>query len=327
MSFDGSKLLLRQFMRQAIWEMLNRHRPGDKPDIALVGSRRSGSTLLMQVLAHQPGLKSVDQPFSVFTATSPQMQHLPWPAGGLFVHPTEDEAIAIRSYLDKLVKGQIHVQEPWRFWRKDFHFRSDRLVLKTTDAHYLLPLLKEAGLQVILYFRHPVPQALSCARNRWGDKLRYFARNKTFVDTEINDAQRTLLSHHLNGGDELSRYVLGWCLENLPLFTALSEGMPAIFYEDIVLHPDDTIELLTGLCGLEKNAGMRDMLRQSSVSVRGLSDQEGTDAIRQGNAQALVGRWRDKLDGETLRRVQDILDHFPGSPYTSTELTRVKQGA
>ena len=93
-------LLLRQAMRQAISETLNTHRPGKKQDIALIGSRRSGSTLLMQVLGHAPGLKSSDQPFAPPTATAAQMRHLGWPAGGIFVAPDA----AMRARLLRLVR-------------------------------------------------------------------------------------------------------------------------------------------------------------------------------------------------------------------------------
>lgn len=65
--------LLRAALRQGAAEVLNTHRKNSiKRDIALVGSRRSGSTLLMQILGRSPGLKSVDQPISILSADAPQ---------------------------------------------------------------------------------------------------------------------------------------------------------------------------------------------------------------------------------------------------------------
>ncbi|WP_222435313.1 hypothetical protein [Puniceibacterium confluentis] len=320
---EGSKMLARQLLRQLIWETFNRHTSSGGADIALVGSRRSGSTLLMQVIGHHKGMKSIDQPFSVYTATGPQMEHLPWPAGGFFVQPSGAERGALVAYMEAMRAGRLHVLEPWRFWCPDFHFRSDRLVLKTTDAHHILPLLEETGFRNILYFRHPVPQAISCARNHWGDKLDVFARNAVFTSQVLNAAQRAELEGlvgRVDAESELARYVLCWCLENMALFDTLAAGTPVVFYEDMVLDPDGTIDRLVALCDITRTPQMRGMLGNASVSVRGLSDAEGAAAIRDGDTHAMIGRWRKKVDDAALERVQGILDLFPGCPYSAAEI-------
>ncbi len=320
-------LLLRQAMRQAISETLNTHRPGKKQDIALIGSRRSGSTLLMQVLGHAPGLKSSDQPFAPPTATAAQMRHLGWPAGGIFVAPDAAMRARLLRYMTDMREGRLHVQEPWRFWRGDFHWRSNRLLLKTTAASYLRPLLEEAGFMPILYFRHPVPQALSCARNKWGDKLDLFLRNRPLCEDLLSAELRLEVDRLQAEGSELERYVLCWCLENMPLFPDLASGVPAIFYEDMVLDPDGTLNRLAELCDIEPTPRMRAMFGNASNSVRGLSDSEGAAAIRAGDAQALVGRWREKVSPEDLARAQAVLDLFPGCPYRTDAIRPVATAA
>ncbi len=76
----------------------------------------------------------------------------------------------------------------------------------------------------MLYLRHPVPQSLSCARNNWGDKLHFFARHRSFVEKLLTDDQRNMFDELADGGPELDRYVLGWCLENKPLFAAARQS-------------------------------------------------------------------------------------------------------
>lgn len=174
------KKLLRELAREVIWHGLNRHRPGSKPAIALVGSRRSGSTLLMQMIAQNRGLKSVNQPFSLFVATSSQMSVMPFPYGGIFVSPPPDERAKLLAYIDAIVQGRIHVQEPNNPFDPEFKFRSDRIILKTTAAHFIEDVLAEAGCQLVRYLRHPVAQSISCSRNGWGDKLGYFAGSHAF---------------------------------------------------------------------------------------------------------------------------------------------------
>lgn len=313
--WEDTRLLLRQTARQAIGEALNRHRPGTRPDIALVGSRRSGSTLLMQVIGRAPGVKFSDQPFAPGTATPAQMRRLGQPPGGLFIAPDAAATARLTACLARMRRGEIHLRGPWRVWSPDFHFRSDRLVLKTTDASYLTGLFDAAGLITILYFRHPVPQALSCQRNGWDDKLALFAAHRPFWETVLDGSQRALLGRMARQEPGLERYVLGWCLENLPLFAALEHGRPALFYEEVVTDPEGTLRRLSALCDIPATARMRRAFRTASSSVRGLSDGAGAAAIRRGDTGALVGRWRAAVDARTLTRIQEILDHFPGCPY------------
>tara|TARA_R110002153_G_scaffold44312_4_gene124880 strand:+ start:4513 stop:5505 length:993 start_codon:yes stop_codon:yes gene_type:complete len=325
--YSGLGLLTQQAIRQAIWEVLNRHQSKGQPDIALIGSRRSGSTLLMQVIAHHKGMKSVDQPFAPPTATSAQMKALGHPPGGMFIAPSEEDHEKLKAYIRAMQAGDLHVQEPWRFWRKDFHFRSDRLVLKTTNASYLAEVLAEMGLTNVLYFRHPIPQSLSCARNKWGDKLALFARHEPFVHRVLNTQQRNLLTSLIYDGAELDRYVLGWCLENMPLFAAHAAGTPTVFYEDLVKDPDTVLQKLAQVCDIHVSDAMRAMVGRASVSVRNLSDPAATAAIQSGDTDALIGRWRQHVTDADLARVQGILDLFEGCVYRADTVTPLRVSA
>lgn len=100
---SGIGILGRQLLRQIIWETLNRHRPGDRPSIALIGSRRSGSTLLMQIIAQNRGVKFVNQPFSPYVATAHQMRFLSSSAGRKYIAliPGEEEELSQAAKLSR----------------------------------------------------------------------------------------------------------------------------------------------------------------------------------------------------------------------------------
>ncbi|MCG8442388.1 MAG: sulfotransferase [Caulobacterales bacterium] len=315
----GAGLLVRQAIRQVIWEMLNRHRPSGKPNIALVGSRRSGSTLLMQIIAHNPGVKSVDQPFSPFFATSHQTQFLPAVAGGHYTGLDREEEEQIREYVEKISDGRIHIREPWRFWRKDFHFRSDRIVLKTTNAHYLERILESLEFRMVRYFRHPIAQALSCINNRWTHQLQSFAQSKPLVDTVLSDDQRNLLQNIAQNGGKLERHVLCWCLENLPLFSISQTNTLTVFYENLVVEPKEVVRKISEHCELSAVRLMLSMVDEPSRSTRGLSEKSTVQAISSGDTSALVSRWRKQVSDDELMRVQHILDQFPGCPYSASD--------
>ncbi len=166
------KLAFRHLIREVIWRSFNRHSPSGAPDIALFGSRRSGTTMMVEVIAANPGLKSVDQPLSVITASPYQLKRMPLFASGWPFAPTKEEQERLRSYFSDILEGRIHVNEPWRFWRSDFSFRSNRIVLKLTNAHGISEWLTEKfQLQTIVVVRHPISQSLSLMRNRWGPKM------------------------------------------------------------------------------------------------------------------------------------------------------------
>lgn len=316
MRSNDAIFLLKQATRQAIWETLNRHSSGSKPDIALVGSRRSGSTLLMQIIAQERGLKSIDQPFSLPTATSAQVRHLGLPSGGVHTSSYPEERQKLREYIEAMKSGAIHVNEPWRFWKRDFNFRTNRLVLKTTDASFLLELLAEAGLFVLLYFRHPVPQSISCQRNGWGDKIESFVETRSITKNYLDDSQAALLAEvSKTEPKSLERYVLSWCIENQPLFYALESGAPAVFYEDLVLDPEASLASISSLLGLSDLKAMRKALGRPSFSVRGLSDKSVVSAIKSKNLGSLVSGWQEKIDESMYSRLQHIIDHFPNCPY------------
>lgn len=54
--------LIREGLRSVLTR-LNAHRPDQAPDVVIVSTPRSGSTWLMEVLATEPGMKPIDEPF------------------------------------------------------------------------------------------------------------------------------------------------------------------------------------------------------------------------------------------------------------------------
>ena len=210
-------IALRQLIREIVWHIFNHHTPGGAPDIALFGSRRSGTTMMTEVIAANSGLKHVDQPLSVFTASPYQLSRLPiFPDGQPFA-PSEEERQRLRSYVADILAGRIHVNEPWRFWRRDFSFRSNRIVLKLTNAHGIAEWLNEQfTLRTIVLTRHPIPQSLSVIRNSWGLQLRAFLFNEEYCETYLQKNQIDFAHDILRNGSQLHKYVLDWCLENLP---------------------------------------------------------------------------------------------------------------
>ncbi|GLQ34010.1 hypothetical protein GCM10007939_02930 [Amylibacter marinus] len=301
-------------LKPILWQCFNRHQQGALPNIALVGSRRSGSTLLMQMIAQNAGVKYVDQPFSPFVVLDQARRRHPVLANGPMIAPNASQQENLDQYIKDIIEG-FHVNEPWKLWSKEFKFRSDRLVFKTTAAQFLLDLLVQNQFQVILYFRHPIAQALSCMRNDWGDKLQYFQSSDRFKQEFLTREQGLLLQEICRSGSDLQKYVLSWCCENLPLWDEQHANTPSIFYEDLVAERAKIVKLLAVECQLAQVDEMYIAAGQASASVKSLSAKGTRSLISQGNAEKLIYGWQQSVTGEASVQVQNILDHFPGCPY------------
>lgn len=319
------KILLSDVVKQLIYENLNKHH-SDHPagDIALIGSRRSGSTLLMEVISQCRGIKYNNHTFSKHFLNSYSIKSIPWLLDANFVALDSELRAKILEHVQRLQSGELHYQEPWKPWKAEFKFKSNRLVLKTIDAHYLAKYLMEIGLNVVLYFRHPIPQALSCMRNDWDPRLRPFASNFDFRQKVLSSDQNELLDEILSSDHQLSKFVLAWCLENIPLFDLSASGMATIHYENMVMAPDQTIANLADWCKVVPNARMRANFNTESTSVKGLSDREGIAAIQQGDKSKMIDRWMSKVDLKTMEKVDSILNHFQNVPYKATSQWPIK---
>jgi hypothetical protein len=311
-------LHLRLALRDLIWWAANRHRQGERANIAIFGSRRSGSTLLMQAIAANPGVKSVDQPDSVFSASAYQARLLPILDSGQLHHLDPREQRLFEDYVARIEAGALHVNEPWQFWKRDFSRRSDRIVYKLTDSHGAATwMVDRFGWQPLVLFRHPLSQALSLSRleggpGGWQPRVMGFLRSETYRHEHLDDRQAARAHDIWAGGDRLDRHVLGWILENLPLLRSWRQrpSWSMVSYEAMVAEPEPVVVGLGAHFALPATARMRASLAESSRSTRGLSPLERAVAIRRGDRDGLLGSWRARVDDEARRRVGRHLEIF-----------------
>jgi hypothetical protein len=300
-------------LRVGIWYLFNRHRPGTQRDIFLFGSRRSGTTLLMEVLAANRGVKYTDQPFSLHTATALQRDYLVHFNRGLVLDLDAEERRLFCAYVEDLRSGRLHVNENSRFWRREYDRQTDRLVFKVTDAPCQAPLVSRAlDAEVIVLFRHPISQSLSCLRNGWPPQPRVFLANAWFRETFLNAALVERCESILEGEDALARHVLGWCLENLAFVRQLPRHREwwMITYEHFTQHAEAVIEQWSAPLDLPDTEEMRSLARRPSKSTRRLSATHRQRSIVRGDSQAILGSWRKSVNDETERRLMSIVEMF-----------------
>jgi hypothetical protein len=320
---DNLRRELRALYKESVWA-LTRHRPGPKRNICLFATRRGGSTWLMEIIGANRGVRALDQPFSSSTGTltAAQARAMPKFDGGMIVALDPDQERAFRRYADRVFSGAIPVAAPTRFWTREFDFRSDRLVLKITDANTIIDWF-DANYEVdIVYLaRHPIPQALSCIRNGWTLDVGPFLRSRAFCDAHLDEDLVAYAGHVLDQGSDLDRFVLNWTLENLVPMRLL-DARPHwtyLTYEQCVLDPEGVAHEIARGLDLTDTAAMQRVLARASRSAHFSSDAT-RERIRSGDRGALVGGWRQVVDREQEKRVMRIVERFGIERYRAGEL-------
>lgn len=320
-STNGLRASLRSVAKELVWLGV-RHRPGEKKDICVFCTRRGGSTWLMETIAANRGVLPMNQPVEILSPnmTPEHYRRLPKFDRGQVVHPDPDQEQELREYTDDLMAGRLRVNAPHAFWRPDFSFRTDRLLLKILDAKPMMDWFDQNYDVSIAYLvRHPVPQALSCARNGWGTTTRAYTRNEWFVEEVLGDrGLRDHLERLDREGSPLQRYVANWAVENLYPLRVLSRRpeWTSLSYEECVVDRDRVFEMLCRRLDLSDVERMERSAARASRSSS-LSSQAGRDAIRTGDRTAQVSAWTDQVTREAQGQVADILERCGITLYSA----------
>lgn len=316
---------LRAVAKESVW-LTVRYRQGERPAIGLFCSRRGGSTWLMEIIGANRGVLPLNQPVEAFTPNLTPYQHARLPAfdRGVIVHPDAEEEAELKAYTDELLAGRMRVNAPHRFWRRDFSFRTDRLLLKIIDAKPMMDWFDtHYNLDIVYLVRHPVPQSLSCIRNGWGTSTKAYLRNEWFVEEVIADPAAADMARRLaDKGTDLERMVLNWTVENLYPLKVLADRPHwlALSYEETVLDPEGTFAKVSERLSLTDTDRMRRAAARASASS-GLSQRETLAAIAAKDEDQMVDRWREQISESDRADVARILATFGVTLYSADSAT------
>lgn len=291
---------LRASAREAIWLATCSHEQGDDPNILLFATRRGGSTFAMELIAANRGVRPMNQPLETQSRnlTAAQALEIPRFHQGQITSLDEVTGARMHELVDRIFTGEIVINAPTKFWRRDVDLRSDRLVLKITDAKPVIGWFDSEFDAAIVYLtRHPIPQALSCLRNGWTLTVDAHLDDPRFVEAYLSD--RALAEAHdvMASGTPLQRFVLNWALENVAPMRLLPDRPEWLHvrYEDCVADPDGVMVVLSERLHLTDVDRMRSVLSRPSQSSRRSTDVTRRD-ISAGRGADTVVRWRDEID-------------------------------
>lgn len=317
---------LRATAREAVWFSLLRHRQGAEPNIALFATRRGGSTFAMEVIAANRGIRPLNQPLETQSRNLTMAQALEIPRfhQGQITSLDDDTAAAMQRLVERIFAGEVVINAPTKFWRPEVDLRSNRLVLKITDAKPVIDWFDTTfDVDIVYLTRHPIPQALSCLRNRWTLTVDAHLRDPAFVDANLSDAALAAAHDVMAGGTALQQFVLNWALENVAPLRLLADR-PAwthIRYEDSVADPEGTLAVLADRLRLPDLDRMHATLTRPSQSSR-RSTADTRRAIETGRGAATVTRWRDDIDPDDEQAANTLLEAFGIDPSVILSASR-----
>lgn len=307
---ENIKLAFKLFVKEIIWNILTNHKPAGKKNIVLYVSRRSGSTLLMEVIARNKGTTFCDQPFGLYTNSPWNIRFLPLFEYSQVISMDSEEEIMIRNYINDIFSGNIHVNAPWKFWCYGGMLRSNRMVLKITDAKSIIDWIdKNFKVYTVIMTRHPIAQSLSVIRNKWTVTGKAFLRNSYFIENYLSDHQFSLCQSVYRNESLIERHVLDWALENLIPINLLPKRPHWIFlsYEELVLYPEKTIKRLAKELDLEDLGKMLNQCKKPSRSTRKASTSRTRLEIIKRNVSPLLYGWKNEITESEMKNAMNIL--------------------
>ena len=291
----------------------NIHFQGTKPNIFLFGTPRSGSTLLMELICSQKGVKYCDEPLNLRnTAVQKAIGFDNWK----FSLPFPDRKKIYKDYFSKITRGNWPFLNPNPF-KKDYHFFTDRIVFKILHGgEDLIDWFRSTFRADVIYLvRHPI--AVTLSRKQY-PRLPFFLENEIFCSI-LSDMQIKASRQILIDGDDFEKGILSWCLQNYhQLKISNRENWVVVSYEQLVIEPERVIRFLKQRLQLAEEHKMMDRIKVPSRTTK-LSDAK-TKMVFSDNQFAdkqkwLVEKWNEKVTQDQVTKAFEILDTFLINTY------------
>lgn len=224
----------------------------------VVGTGRSGSTWLAEIVNHRNEYRLVFEPFRGDRVRKAR----PFKRGH-FIEPSEQDH-SLAATIDALLAGRV------RSWWTDRHNRrrlTTRRIVKEVRITNLLPWirLRHPGLRIVYIVRDPVAVARSWLELGWGDDLDELLAQEQLLEQFPDSGD--VIEAVVTEGEPFDRHVLRWCLENaIPLSAHADLDIHLVAYEQLRAHPEREIDRLFAYLG-EDSAGADLVVRKRSATA------------------------------------------------------------
>jgi hypothetical protein len=299
--------------KYALKAVSNRHRQGALPNVFLFATARGGSTWVMEILASQPGMKYYDEPFNIRRDNVARTELFPnWES----LMPDTSDSDVIIKYLNGLTAGEYPHMNPPPF-RPNHRLMTDRIVFKIHELEHLIGrIARECNGQVVFLLRHPIPTTLSRTAL---PRLHLFLSSRYYNDLIGDGARLREIQRIGHDGTKLLRGTVSWCYNNLvPLRHADFDGL-FITYEEMVLNPIRSCDLLLERLGFNDRASMLAAFGRAAANIR-MSSEDTARVISEADPRMrneyLVTRWQNKVTAQERADVSMVMELFGLDVYS-----------
>lgn len=286
--------------------------------IVLMCNRRGGSTILLEMIASEPGMWIANEPDAVL----PEHPNYEFKKGNL---PLMEHSQFFSLQGTDLRKFEIYIKNllSLRYktlgsiWSHKTIFTAKRVCVKIVNAPWMLDwFLDETDAHVVFMMRHPAAQALSVIRQNWDFGVKAYFNRPEELEKICTHQQIGYGQDILRRGNIWETAILDWVVGTHHGRISTRSNLTKIMFENLVTNPADFVENeLIGKMGLTDADRMLRLLKRPSSSSN-MSNTENINSIRNGDSNRLLSSWMAKLDDSDKKCAQAILDAFEVTAYT-----------
>jgi hypothetical protein len=301
----------------------NVHVQGDKPNIFIFATPRSGSTFLIELLFAQPRMKIYDETLNLWTVRSRHAVGLDsWEA----LATLADRESFYRRYFTRLEKNRIPSFNP-PLYRPYSRFLTRRIAYKVLYAgNDLIGWFEdEFQARIVVLVRHPIATVQSHVEfPRLPHFLRQPAYRAQFAPAQVELAERIIAR-----GSPFERGILDWCLQIAPMIRRPRPSWAVISYEDLMTFPEPSFAYLSDKLDLDPVPHLWDIVATPSRSTS-YSDAETQKKLAEigrdrSDRAFLVNKWRKRAAEGDEARAFEIVTAFgidayePGNDFATAK--------
>ena len=273
--------------------------PTKKP-ILILSRRRSGTTLLMQMIYNQPGMNYQSQPTDIWHYNPYSSQLSPNHIGEIVDISVLEEGW-FKNFFDGLFSGRYRVNSQWNWFDPNYNWQVDRWVVKVLNATNLMEwFIVNVDAHILYLTRHPIPVSRSIISRKWGNIANFYLNNPVYCEHMLTPEQLRECQSIMRKGSELHRFVLEWGLSNRRVNKwMLDSKILALTYEELIIKPDLITEWMSKEMELIDLQRLRKQIDRPSKTTMAGSRAE----INSGNVRKLIEGWTLKVTPDEARSV------------------------
>ncbi len=312
------ELALRYYIRYVI-QFPSLFRPDGSPHIFLFSSRRSGSTLLRDMIASQPNFNYIDEPLNFAqNQYNPYRKLFPGDQHGQIVSLDDQKEKTLKNYIEGILDRKYITRSQWRAFDKNYHWLWKRYVVKELNAKNLIPWFENyfgERIKIIYHIRNPFAVAASLVERGWSHYFNVYLEDAEYSDKYITPQIRSMAAKINHCGSDAEKYILDWCFENyVPLKLYRQRTWITISYESIVSDPASVSKKLCSVLDLPNADTMMNIVAKPSPTPL---SRHSRSKIKSNGPESRLASWQQKFDPDVINDFSKILDAFEIDLYSS----------